>query len=167
MNSPDDTSLSGAEAAARQELDETLRLLAQAPAPPGLEERVHAALQRVAPRQSRVLAWPGALEPSSFVASSGWLRAAAAAAIVCVVAGGGWGVYLHVQHPVSRMLVIPEVRPATAPAGFSSAGAMRTPPTVKGPLVVQPAPAARKKARKKAAAKPAAQQPASPAVVQK
>lgn len=113
-------------------IDDTLRVIARAPVPEGIEERMHAAL-RAAPRHSLVLAWP-ATEPAVFRGGS-WLRAAAAAAIVFVVAGGGWGVYLRVQQPQSKVVVMPV--PATAGGGFSSAGAMRTPAAVKGP-VIQP-----------------------------
>ena len=61
------------------------------------------------------------------------MRSAAAAAIVFVVAGGAWSIYMHVQPP----------KPGTtfaAPAGgFSSAGAMRVPQTITGPVIAKPA----------------------------
>jgi len=126
-------------------IDAALRAIAHAPVPAGIEERVHAAL-RSAPRHSLVLAWPAA-----FAGNSNWLRAAAAAAIVFVVAGGGWGVYMHVQRPMAGVVTIPVAQPA-AGGGFSSAGAMRTPATVKGPMAVQPASRAQAKHRKKAGA---------------
>jgi hypothetical protein len=111
--------------------EETLRLIASLPSPKGLENRVHAAL-RIAPRRGRVLAWPTALTPQS-----SWMRTAAAAAIVFIVAGGGWGVYTRVdQHQPAKVIVMPP-RVVTS-GGFSGAGAMRTPDTLPGPIVLQP-----------------------------
>ena len=115
--------------------EETLRLIANLPAPDGLEDRVHAALNAM-PRRSRVLAWPRALR-----AESGWMRGAAAAAIVFVVAGGGWGVYSRVQstqvaqNQPAKVIVMPARTPVSG--GFSGAGAMRTPVTLPGPRVPQ------------------------------
>jgi hypothetical protein len=122
--------------------DETLRLIASLPAPAGLEERIHAGL-RAAPRKARIFAWP-----STFRAEGNWkhssaMRAAAAAAIVGLVLGGGWGILSHVQvaQPASAIAQPPHL---SAPAGFSSAGAMRVPQTLNGPVVTQP-PAAQPK----------------------
>ena len=114
-----------------QDAEQTLRLIATLAAPAGLDDRVRAGL-RVAPRpQARLLAWPRAISPVS-----GWLRSAAAAAIVCVVAGGGWGIYSHVQ----RGQV-----PAGVSAGrFSSAGTVRKPLTLNGPVVAHAVPVATK-----------------------
>ena len=112
--------------------EETLRLIASLPAPEGLEERVHAALLRD-PHRGRVLAWPTPHRPVS-----AWMRTAAAAAIVFVVAGGGWSVYLHVDRGESaKTIVVPRV---PISGGFSSAGAIRTPQTLNGPMVTHPAP---------------------------
>jgi hypothetical protein len=61
-------------------------------------------------------------------------RSAAAAAIVCVVVGGGWGVYSRVQPAQTPKAVAMPPRVA-APGGFSSAGAMRTPQTLDGPVL--------------------------------
>ena len=124
---------------------ETLRLIAALAAPEGLEYRVHAALSST-PRQGRVLSWPAALR-----ADSNWMRTAAAAAIVFVVAGGGWGVYSRVERgqPAKALVLLPRV---TVSGGFSSAGAMRTPQTLNGPVVARPVstvPAAPAKALKK------------------
>ncbi len=127
--------------------EKTLRLIASLPAPAGLEDRVHAAL-RSAPHRGpqrevfvagvaswgRVLAWPKSLKPQN-----DWLRTAAAATIVFVVAGGGWGVYTHVQNvqqsQPAKVIVVPR---GLQPAGFSGAGAMRTPQTLPGPTVILP-----------------------------
>jgi hypothetical protein len=109
----------------------TLRLIAQLPVPAGLEDRVQARLHS-APRPSRVLAWPAALRPGS-----NWMRAAAAAVLAFVVAGGGWGIYSRVQPGASaKGIVLPPRGPVAG--GFSSAGAMRTPQTLNGPVVAQP-----------------------------
>jgi hypothetical protein len=111
--------------------EETLRLIASLPAPAGLEDRVHSVL-RSAPHQARVLSWPEHLSPRR-----GWMRTAAAAAIVFVVVGGGWGVYSRVERsqPV-KVIVMPSRMPAAG--GFSSAGAIRTPETLPGPVVIHP-----------------------------
>ena len=111
--------------------DATLHLIAHVPVPGGLEERVHAALKST-PSQARILAWPA----SGLVV--GWARAAAAAGIVAVVAGGGWGVYHHAQMHSAAKVAQPQV---TAPqkGGFATAGAVRTPDTVKGPAAVDAA----------------------------
>ncbi len=112
--------------------EETLRLIAKLPSPEGLEGRVHEALRR-APQTGRILAWPAARRPQS-----GWMRTAAAAAIVFVVAGGGWGVYSRVERgQLAKTAVLPHV---PAAGGFQSAGAMRTPQTLIGPVVTHPEP---------------------------
>lgn len=151
--------------AAHGSAEETLRLIASLPAPEGLAERVQQAL-RAAPHTSRVLSWPAALQPQS-----AWMRAVAAAAIVFVVAGGGWGVYAHVQQgQPGKGIVLPVRGPEGA--GFSSAGAMRTPQTLNGPTIMQPAKQQQAKAKpvkKRMAhggahtAYPAAVHPATPA----
>ena len=115
--------------------EETLRLIARAPVPQGLAERVQLRLDgslAAGPRKSRVLAWPEALNPGS-----SWMRAAAAAAIVFVVLGGGWGVYSRVQ-PVSPSRVAAPLPHVAAPGSFSNAGAMRTPQTLNGPVLTHP-----------------------------
>ena len=85
----DPNSKSGTDAVRNAE--DTLRLIANLPAPQGLEDRLIEGL-RSAPRQGRVLSWPGAMS-----SSRDWLRTAAAAAIAFVIVGGGWGVYSRVQ----------------------------------------------------------------------
>jgi hypothetical protein len=112
-----------------RDVDATLRLIANLPAPEGIEDRVHARL-RSAPRSARILEWPSALRTDS-----AWIRSAAAAAIAFVVVGGGWGVYSRVQ-PNNVIAMPPHV---AAPGGFSNAGAMRTPQTVNGPVLEHPA----------------------------
>ena len=131
--------------------EETLRLIANLPAPDGLEDRVHAALNAM-PRRSRVLAWPRALR-----ADSGWMRGAAAAAIVFVVAGGGWGVYTRVestqvqQNQPAKVIVMPARMPSTG--GLQGAGAMRPPVTLPGPTAPQTVKTGPAKAAKKPVAR--------------
>ena len=119
------------------EAEKTLRMIAQLPAPEGLEERVKAVLKSGKPA-GHVLAWPagsgsarsGHLRPGDLW--PGFMRAAAAAAIVCVVGGGGWGIYSRVQQGQSARSVAPPPH-AVSSGGFSNAGAMRTPQTLVGP----------------------------------
>ena len=115
--------------------EDTLRLIAGLPAPAGLEERVHKAL-RAAPRSGRVLSWPAGFRAKTALESN-WMRAAAAAAIVFVVVGGGWGVYSRVQPgPAGKVIVMPQLVPSS---GGGISGAIRTPLTIPGPTVKQPA----------------------------
>jgi hypothetical protein len=133
MNSPSQDAYANDSGNTANDVEATLRLIAGLPAPEGLEDRVNASLrtaQQSAPRKSRMLAWPAVLGPGR-----DWMRSAAAASIVFVVAGGGWGIYTHVQ-PARGIAAPPRV---AAPTGFSSAGAMRTPNTLNGPEVKQPA----------------------------
>lgn len=135
MNANSHNSIAG-NGASRQvssQAEETLRLIATLEAPEGLERRVHEAL-RSAPQARKVLDWPIA---SAHGWMQGWVRSAAAAAIVFVVAGGGWGVYSRVQlSQPAKVIAMPA--PATTPGGFSSAGAMRTPQTLNGPVLTHP-----------------------------
>lgn len=112
--------------------EETLRLLAELPAPAGLEVRVHAALQ-AEPRSGRVLSWPGR------GVAADWRRGVAAAALVAAIAGGSWAVYSRVQ-PAESMRAV-EMPRVTGSGGFSNAGAMRTPQTLIPPAAEAPAPA--------------------------
>ncbi len=121
-------SKSNSSADAMRNAEDTLRLIASLPAPEGLEDRMIEGL-RSAPRQSRVLSWPGAISSSRDL-----LRTAAAAAIAFVIVGGGWGVYSRVQ-PGSATATMPQ--PATG-NGFSNAGAVRVPQTLAAPQAVQP-----------------------------
>jgi hypothetical protein len=107
-----------------------LKLIAALPAPDGLVERVQAGLM-AAPKRARILEWPAPLRRES-----GWMRTAAAAAIVFVVAGGGWGVYTRVQPQANKVVVLPAH--VGGAGGFSSAGAMRTPQTLQGPVLAHP-----------------------------
>jgi hypothetical protein len=140
--------------------EETLRLLAKLPPPEGLVDRVQSRL-RTAPPAAKVLGWPVALRPAGGWMHGDFVRGVAAAAIVCVVAGGAWGIYMHVPPaaaPAAKVIVMP-ARVGSS-GGFSSAGAMRTPDTLKGPVLthkvksesqqieaVQPAPNAAHKAK--------------------
>jgi hypothetical protein len=122
-------------------VDETLRLIAQMPVPDGLEGRIQAAVE-AAPRESRVLSWPVESKGKGRWVSSTGFRAAAAAAIVCVVLGGGWGILMHIQvaQPPTATVQPQPLQPA-GNGGFSSAGAIRTPQTLNGPVVTPAAPA--------------------------
>jgi hypothetical protein len=147
---------SGLYSASGSDAEETLRLIASLPAPEGLERRVHAGL-RSAPRRARILLWPANGLMQTGIAGN-WMRGAAAAAIVLVVAGGGWGIYTRVQsaQPARELAMPAQVGPS---AGFSNAGAMRTPETLTTPVQlhpVKPETAAAKKGVR--AAKPAASQ---------
>ena len=111
--------------------EESLRVIARLPVPEGLEERVIAGVRAGAggagaERGARILEFPAAW-------GSSWMRGAAAAAFVFVVAGGGWGVYSRVPRPQAAKVITLPAR-VTAPGGFSSAGAMRTPNTLNGPV---------------------------------
>lgn len=111
-----------------RDAEATLRLIANLPAPKGIEGRVISGL-RSAPPSSNVLSWPRMLPPND-----NWFRSAAAAAIVCVVVGGGWGIYSRVQSNNAKT-VIPHAGPVN---GFSNAGAVRVPQTLPAPVVAQP-----------------------------
>ena len=134
------------------EFEETLRIVARLSPPEGLEDRVRAGLRAAMPK-ARILHWPVVLR-----LENAWMqnlaRAAAAAAIVAVVVGGGWGVSSRFQptQPSSAIAVPPH---SAGQGGFSSAGAMRTPQTLNGPVVASPAaahPVAIPQAQTKAAA---------------
>jgi hypothetical protein len=114
------------------EAEETLRLLAELPAPAGLEERIHTVL-KAAPVSTKILAWP--VQNGEPLRS--WMRGVAAAAIVSVVAGGGWAIYSRVPQAAGPKVV--ELPRVTGSGGFSSAGAMRTPQTLNAPSVAQAA----------------------------
>jgi hypothetical protein len=92
------------------------------------------------------------------------MRTAAAAAIAFMVVGGGWGVYTRVEQGKTAKVVVMPLR-APGAVSFSSTGAVRTPTTIPGPAVKQPA----KKtaaAPKKAKTPPVPGQPAAQAVAQ-
>lgn len=125
----------------------TLRMIALAPPPAGLEERIQAHLRaemragfRVEVPRARVLAWPSIQGTGKFRMGSNAWRTVAAAAIVAVVVGGGWGITSRVQPGSSSRGVVAPVR-AVGPSGFSSAGAMRTPQTFNGPVIAPVNPA--------------------------
>ena len=135
MNSPTDNVFASNLVSRIGEPEETLRIIASLPAPEGLEDRVREALER-SPRTASVLPWPSRMGSRGGWAHSTLVRGAAAAAIVFVVGGGSWGVYSRV-HPaaVPKVVAVPRV---AAPGGFSSAGAMRTPQTLNGPVLTHP-----------------------------
>jgi hypothetical protein len=122
--------------------DETLRLIARLSAPEGLEERVQAGLRAATSTTSaraRILRWPVALR-----VDNAWMqklaRTAVAAAIVVVVVGGGWGISscFHPAQPSNAVAIPLHSAGQTGQGGFSSAGAMRTPQTLNGPIVAAP-----------------------------
>jgi hypothetical protein len=122
----------------RSNAEDTLRLIADLPAPQGLEERVHQKLTAArahgtAAQAGPLLAWP---VPRSSTGRE-WMRAAAAAAIAFVIAGGGWGIYRQVQ-PLQAGTGIRLAPHGAAAGGFAGAGAMRTPETLNGPVLTHP-----------------------------
>jgi hypothetical protein len=124
--------------------EETLRLIARLSPPAGLEDRVQTTLRAAAKTgaasspKAQIFRWPAVLQLNNLWMQSSWARAAAAAAIVAVVVGGGWGISSRFQPAQpDRAITIPPR--ANAQGGFSSAGAMRTPQTLDGPVVAHPA----------------------------
>ena len=110
--------------------EDTLRLLAGLPAPAGLDERLKAGL-RQSPQTGRILIWRGPLRPVGGWMHASAFRGAAAAAIVCAVAGGGWQMYSHLQMPpTAKGIAAP-----SAGSGFSTAGGLRRPETLEGPVL--------------------------------
>jgi hypothetical protein len=129
-NSQNPSAASGAIHAAGCDAEETLRLIANLPVPEDLEDRIHAVL-RSAPHRGALLAWP------SPAAASGWMRGVAAAAIAFLIAGGGWGIYSRVQPAQPAQGVVMPL-PVQSSGGFSSAGAIRTPQRLNGPVLTHP-----------------------------
>lgn len=115
--------------------DHTLRIVSNLPAPDGLEDRLMETLKR-SHRTTSLLKWPVDVRAHGHWMRSDLARGVAAAAIVLAVCGGSWSVYSRV-HPAEapRMVAMPRV---AAPGGFSSAGAMRTPQTLNGPVLARP-----------------------------
>lgn len=118
------------------EADATLRLIASLPAPEELAERVRGRLQAGSGAGSvsalgsgRVLAWRDRVN-----GARDWMRGAAAAAIVGVVSGGAWWIYASVAPSGAGSAVAPPVHVRQA-GGFSNAGAMHMPETLKGPVL--------------------------------
>lgn len=108
----------------------TLRQIAALPAPAGIEDRIHARLASAQRRKTgRVLAWPAAGG-----SGNAWLRSAAAAAIALVIVGGGCGVYSRV-HPWEPARAIALPGQGGVQGSFGSAGAIRTPQTLNGPVL--------------------------------
>ncbi len=119
--------------------EDTLRLIAKLPVPEGLVSRVQSKLH-TSPRAASVLDWPGAFGLAGSWMHGALLRGAAAATIVFVVAGGGWGIFSRVQlaaPPAAKVIATP--RPIGSTSGFSSAGAIRKPETLNGPVLTHSA----------------------------
>jgi hypothetical protein len=112
------------------EFEATLKLVAAVAAPEGLAERVKARLAAdgAVPVRGRLLSWPS---PRGMRAE--WLRGAVAAALLAAVAVGGALAYRWVA-PVPVAHKAPAIARPAAQSGFSTAGAMRTPKTLVGPL---------------------------------
>ncbi len=125
--------------------EETLRLVARLDAPQGLEDRIKTGL-RTAPRNGNVLPWHAVLHSRRGWMHNAMMRGAAAAAIVFAVAGGGWGVYTRLQTAQAPKAIILPPR-LSAPGGFSSAGAMRTPQTLDRPVLTHKVTTAQPKPR--------------------
>lgn len=144
MNPPRESQFASRNGSGTGEPGETLRLIANLPAPEGLEERVKIALQ-LKQETGHVLPWPMERMGTRTWTNNPWARSAAAAAIVFVVAGGSWSVYSRVQPALApKAIVLPHVQSS---GGFSNAGAMRTPQTLNGPQVKRPMAGATKHAR--------------------
>jgi hypothetical protein len=113
--------------------ESTLRLIAQLPAPQGLEDRIRITLADAYRRKpGRLFFWP-----VSGAAGNAWLRSAAAAAIALVIVGGGWSISVRMQ-PWQRRHISVAPSQISAPGGFSGAGAIRTPQTLNGPVLAHP-----------------------------
>jgi hypothetical protein len=150
MNSPEND-LSNSETIATQvdhslspdsSMDTTLRLIARLAPPAGLEDRIHAGLRAEMHRnfklempRARVLVWPASASTANRWLHSSLIRTAAAMAIVAVVLGGGWVISSRVQLATTAKGGALPNRVA-GPGGFSTAGAMRTPQTLHGPVVL-------------------------------
>jgi hypothetical protein len=116
--------------------EETLRQIARLPAPQGLEDRLYMHLKAALLREPRRWEWLSFHDLNLDWLHGSALRAAAAVAIAAIVAGGGWGVAARIQPAALQGSVQPA--PLSTP-GFSSAGAIRTPQTLTGPVVETPA----------------------------
>src|ERR1700741_4296352 len=104
--------------------EDTLRLIANLPAPAGLANRIKAGLTS-APDAGRILMWRGPLRPAGGWMYSTFGRRAAAAPLGGIVAGGGWRIFLRVQPaPTGNVVVLPGPS-AHQGNGFSSANAKR------------------------------------------
>jgi hypothetical protein len=132
------------------EFEMTLRMIARLSVPDGLEDRVQAGLRTVSPK-ARILRWPEALRlDTTWMQNQAWMqnlaRVAAAAAIAALVIGGSWSISSRFQPSQPTSAVATPLRGASQ-GGFSSAGAMRTPQTLNGPIVTHPALTATQKAK--------------------
>jgi negative regulator of sigma E activity len=138
-----------------------LRQIAQLPAPAGLEDRLQMRLRAALRQQPRRREWFAFLRQDGAWLHASGLRAVAAVAIAAVVMGGGWGVASRIQPAAQQGSVQPV--PLSTP-GFSSAGAIRTPQTLNGPVVetavrstARPDRTVKAKQRRKSVTKPEAE----------
>jgi hypothetical protein len=117
---------------AQEEYMRTLHLLTQVEPPKGLAERVQSRLEDEPRRRTH----RGLLHLFDPLTPWGnWMRGLAAAAIVAILAGGCWEVFSRSHAPAvtpSASLAAPST--TTTGNGFTSAGAVRKPQTLDGPL---------------------------------
>lgn len=117
--------------------EETLKWIANLPAPEGLADRVQVRLRAEPPHHARSWSWSALFAPGGGWTHVSALRGVAAAAIVCVVAGGGWQVYSRVS-PASGSASNPSATRFGVSRGFSSADAKHLPNNIKGPVLAHP-----------------------------
>jgi len=126
----------------------TLRLLAQASIPAGIEDRVHARLESQPQHAVRGMRWLVQLvgqwmRPASETMASSWmrsdllrsdwLRGAAAATLAVAISGGGWVVYSNAYPVANHNGMSPLMT-----GGFGGANAMRRSQPLDPPLIVSP-----------------------------
>lgn len=114
-----------------EEVERTLRLVAGLDAPLDLAERVKARVAAGHAAPGRLLAWPAPRRVQ-------WLRGAIAAGLLAAVAAGGAVAYRWVAPAPMAHTAPATARPAVQQK-FSTAGAMRTPLTLRGPVAPLPA----------------------------
>lgn len=123
-------------------VEATLRWIATLTPPAGLEDRIHARLRAqlnagdgMETSESRVYEWPSSRPVTRRWLQNDLLRCAAAAAIVAIIVGGGWGITSRIQPATTaKGTALPDR--VAGPSHFSTAGAMRTPQTLHGPVVL-------------------------------
>jgi hypothetical protein len=106
--------------------EETLRLLANAPVPEQLAERVH---RRLADERARQSSAAGSFGIWSLLSPARRLQYAGAAALVVAVAGSTWAVYHVPANPVASHtpVTVQPVGQAPSGSGFQTSGAERHP----------------------------------------